>query len=56
MIAAFNLVAKSLPIFSLSSFNLSYYGLINRYNLVKTLEKAIKGKKPSLLEIRENEY
>ena len=39
-----------------ASFNLSYYGLINRYNLVKTLEKAIKGKKPSLLEIRENEY
>ena len=39
-----------------ASFNLSYYGLINRYNLVKTLEKAIKEKKPSLLEIRENEY
>ena len=39
-----------------AAFNLLYYGLINRNNLVKTLKKAIKEKKPSILEIRENEY
>ena len=38
------------------SFNLKYYGLINRNNLVKTLNIAIKNNRPSILEILENEY
>ena len=39
-----------------AAFNLQYYGLINRNNLVKILKKVIRGKRPSILEIRENEY
>ena len=39
-----------------AAFNLQYYGLINRNNLVKTLKKTIREEKPSILEICENEY